>query len=146
MSVDVCCVNITVPAEQDFVLEIGKVDSSDHSASVHQVVQKYPHHKCVSYIFFYTSRFGTETLLTVGCVRDLSYTVPGKFDGIVVSGTTGKFADEGDSGSVVVSLQNEIIGMVRGGAGPLSVVIPWSQVIGVCKSSAVTSLRIHDEL
>lgn len=63
-----------------------------------------------------------------------------------MSGTTGKFADEGDSGSVVVSLQNEIIGMVRGGAGPLSVVIPWSRVIGVCKSSVVTSLRIHDEL
>jgi len=75
--------------------------------------------------------------LTEGRVVSTSYdgyTPTGLFENhlLVSSFDQSPFSEEGDSGSLVVTEQNEIVGIIRSGRGPVSVVIPWRFVLQYC--------------
>jgi len=62
------------------------------------------------------------------------YTPTGQFEKhlLVSSFDQSPFSEEGDAGSLVVTEQNEIVGIIRSGRGPVSVVIPWRFILEYC--------------
>jgi len=76
------------------------------------------------------------------------YTPTGPFKNhiIVVSLNDKPFSEEGDSGAIVVTQNNEIVGMVRSGSGLSSVVTPWSFLVDHCDIETIDAESQKAEL